>query len=161
MNDDAAPDLAGLCSEVAAELDEITSAADDGMTSYARGSAVFARVTGSRLEVRLPTDIAEAALRTPDTGPRIRCGVGRNMQAITRDGKIYPCHRYAGEDAFQLGTIEEGIDRNRLRDYYKSIVDVKEDHCSHCWARHRCARSTHRRQTTADRRRKVYGRSRS
>ncbi len=67
MHDDAAPDLEDLCAEVAAELDEITSAADRGVTSYARGSAVFARVSGSRLEVRLPTDIAEAALRTPDT----------------------------------------------------------------------------------------------
>lgn len=78
------------------------------------------------------------ALRTPDTGPRIRCGVGRNMQAITRDGKIYPCHRYAGEDAFLLGTVEGGIDENRLRSYYESIVDVKEKHCSHCWARVTC-----------------------
>jgi len=67
MNDDAAPDLASLCAEVAAEMDEITSTVDDGVMSYARGSAVFARVSGARLEVRLPTDIAEAALRTPDT----------------------------------------------------------------------------------------------
>lgn len=67
MNDDAAPDLAGLCAEVAAELDEVTSAAEDGVTNYARGGAVFARVSASRLEVRLPTDIAEAALRTPGT----------------------------------------------------------------------------------------------
>jgi len=67
MTDNAAPDLAGLCADVAAELEEVTSSADGGVTSYARGTAVFARVTDARLEVRLPADIAEAALRTPDT----------------------------------------------------------------------------------------------
>jgi len=67
MTDDTAPDLAGLCAEAAAELDEVTSSTDEGVTSYAGGTAVFARVAGSRLEVRLPVDIAEAALRTPDT----------------------------------------------------------------------------------------------
>ena len=67
MTDDTAPDLAGLCADVAAELDEATSSADEGVTSYARGTAVFARVSGTALHVRLPVDIAEAALRTPDT----------------------------------------------------------------------------------------------
>ena len=67
MTDDTAPDLAGLCADVAAELDEVTSSADEGVTSYARGTAVFARVSGAALDVRLPVDIAEAALRTPDT----------------------------------------------------------------------------------------------
>jgi hypothetical protein len=67
MTDNAAPDLAGLCADVAAKLDEVTSSADGDVTSYARGNAPFARVSGSRLEVRLPVDIAEAALRTPDT----------------------------------------------------------------------------------------------
>lgn len=67
MDDNAAPDLAGLCAELAPELDEVTSTAEAGTTAYARGGAVFARVDGATLQVRLPADIAEAALRTPDT----------------------------------------------------------------------------------------------
>jgi hypothetical protein len=67
MTDDTAPDLAGLCADVAAELEEATSSADEGVTSYARGTAVFARVSVAGLDVRLPVDIAEAALMTPDT----------------------------------------------------------------------------------------------
>jgi hypothetical protein len=67
MTDNAAPDLAGFCADAAAELDEVTSSTDGGVTSFARGGAVFARAERGRLEVRLPTDIAEAALRTPDT----------------------------------------------------------------------------------------------
>ena len=67
MTIDGAPDLAGLCAELADELDEVSSAADGDVVAYARGGAVFARVAGSTFEVRLPADIADAALRTPDT----------------------------------------------------------------------------------------------
>lgn len=67
MATDAAPDLADLCAVLADGLEEVTSSADGAATSYVRDGVVFARVTGSTLEVRLPGDIAEAALRTPDT----------------------------------------------------------------------------------------------
>ena len=69
MTNDRAPDLAGLCAEVADELDEVTSTSEGGGTTYARGGAIFARVAGGKLDVRLPAEIARAALRTPDTGP--------------------------------------------------------------------------------------------
>lgn len=67
MTNDGAPDLAGLCAQLADESDEVSSSADGDATAYSRGGVAFARVAGSRLEVRLPGDIAEAALRTPDT----------------------------------------------------------------------------------------------
>jgi len=67
MNDNAAPDLAGLCAELAAELDEVTSTADGEGLAYARNGLAFARVADASLSVRLPIDIAEAALNTPDT----------------------------------------------------------------------------------------------
>lgn len=80
----------------------------------------------------------QTALRTPSTAPSIRCGVGRNMQAISRDGKIYPCHRYAGDAAFELGTLEQGLDEQKVRSYYDGVLRVKEEHCSKCWARITC-----------------------
>ena len=67
MTNEAAPDLAGLCAELADELDEVSSSADGDAIVYERGGAAFARLTASVLEVRLPADIAEAALRTADT----------------------------------------------------------------------------------------------
>ena len=42
---------------------------DGGVVTYRRGDAVFARATSDALELRLPEDIADAALRTPDTLP--------------------------------------------------------------------------------------------
>jgi hypothetical protein len=67
MTNDVAPDLAGLCADIAEELDEVSHSADGDEVAYSRAGAVFARVLGSRLDVRLPADIAEAALRTTDT----------------------------------------------------------------------------------------------
>ena len=52
---------------MAAELDDVSTVTAGGAVVYARGDTEFARVTPSTLEVRLPTDIADAALRTTDT----------------------------------------------------------------------------------------------
>lgn len=60
-------DLVGLCAGLAEELDEVTGTDARGEVTYARGGTAFARVTATSLEVRLPADIAEAAVRTPDT----------------------------------------------------------------------------------------------
>jgi hypothetical protein len=67
MTADKMPDLAGLCADLAEELDDVTSSADGEMVTYVRGGTEFARVSGPTLAVRLPDDIADAALRTPDT----------------------------------------------------------------------------------------------
>lgn len=69
---------------------------------------------------------------------RVRCGLARGVSTIAADGRIYPCHRYVGMDAFIIGNLETGIDKERayqvLKDYYK----VKQ-HCRQtCWARHIC-----------------------
>ena len=55
-----------LVADLAAESDDVSSSGDEGMV-YRRGSVLFARVSADALEVRLPADIADAALRTPDT----------------------------------------------------------------------------------------------
>jgi hypothetical protein len=67
MTDDSAPDLAGLCAACAAELDDAAGSRDGSVTVYEREGIEFARVDGAILRLRLPVDIAEAALNTPDT----------------------------------------------------------------------------------------------
>jgi hypothetical protein len=62
-------DLAAVCAALADELDEVSVTTDGATTVYARDGAEFARVTGASLSVRLPVEIAAAALRTPDTTP--------------------------------------------------------------------------------------------
>ncbi len=78
------------------------------------------------------------SLENPKMRARVNCGVGRNMLAHTADGKLYPCHRYAGESAFEVGSLEGGLDRARLDRYYRDILSTYDKHCSRCWARNIC-----------------------
>ncbi len=66
---ESGPDLMVLAAELAADLADVTSEGDGGVVTYRRGATVFARVSPDALDLRLPADIAEAALRTPDTAP--------------------------------------------------------------------------------------------
>jgi hypothetical protein len=67
MTEPSGPDLMVLSADLAAELGDVSSSGDGGVVSYQRGGTIFARVSADSLEVRLPFDIADAALRTPDT----------------------------------------------------------------------------------------------
>ncbi|MCC6409374.1 MAG: radical SAM protein [Planctomycetes bacterium] len=66
------------------------------------------------------------------------CGTGRNTTAVTEHGDLYPCHRYAGEESYRIGTLSTGIDRERLGRYFAEIFDGYDRHCSACWARAIC-----------------------
>lgn len=61
------PSLDVLADSLVEDLDGVTRSAAADITSYARGSSPFARASSRVLEVCLPEDIADAALRTPDT----------------------------------------------------------------------------------------------
>jgi hypothetical protein len=61
------PDLKGRCADLASELDDVSSESAGDFDIYRRGKVTFARVAAYVLEVRLPADIAEAAMRTSDT----------------------------------------------------------------------------------------------
>ncbi len=78
-------------------------------------------------------------LAQPMRRASVGCGVGNNMLAVAADGRIYPCHRFAGEDAHQLGNVNErGLDRERLDRFYAGILRAYDETCSRCWARFVC-----------------------
>jgi hypothetical protein len=68
MTAETGPDLMVLADELAGELEEVSTHGDGGVVTFQRADVVFARVSADAIELRLPPDIAEAALRTPDTG---------------------------------------------------------------------------------------------
>ncbi len=60
--------IAELIASIAPFLDDVASEPGaGGGTVYRRGDAEIARVDATSLEVRLPVEIADAAIRTPDT----------------------------------------------------------------------------------------------
>lgn len=79
-------------------------------------------------------------INTPKLSPHLPeiCGVGRNMLAVSSDGKLYPCHRFIGMNRFTLGDKESGLREDRLIEYYASLIDNYQEHCSPCWAKTFC-----------------------
>ena len=101
------------------------------------------RGTGPRLPRGFRTNESlkriEDALTTRRNHRRsIMCGVGRNMTAATASGKLYPCHRYAGDQAFEIGDVHDGVDDTKLEAYYSALLRGYDSHCSGCWARFIC-----------------------
>jgi uncharacterized protein len=64
------------------------------------------------------------------------CGVGRGMAAITTNGDIYPCHRFAGQEDMKLGNIDS-YQWSGINDYHRAFVDNLPE-CKRCWARYAC-----------------------
>ena len=72
--DDAVSDLtlADLMAEAAEDLAGVVTDASGPVTTWAAGPSVFATLEGGRAEFRLDTQVAAAALRTPDTSSSAR-----------------------------------------------------------------------------------------
>ncbi len=64
------------------------------------------------------------------------CGAGRTYTAIAADGKIYPCHRFVGNDKMCMGNIY-GKTYNANRQFIIDTVD-RNMKCKRCWAKYLC-----------------------
>ncbi|MCL2062118.1 MAG: thioether cross-link-forming SCIFF peptide maturase [Firmicutes bacterium] len=72
---------------------------------------------------------------------RIRsCGAGCAYIAVTPDGAVYPCHRFIGEPAYQIGDVT----KNRY-DKQVPLLFSRNNHvrakkeCTQCWAKYYCS----------------------
>ncbi len=66
------------------------------------------------------------------------CGVGRSMMTVTPEGDIYPCHRFVGMEAFQLGNIFEPFDLIQANKQFVETTVSQRKECASCWARYLC-----------------------
>ena len=66
----------------------------------------------------------------------IYCGVGRAMLAVAADGKIYPCHRFVGMEAYCLGSVNNEGPTSRLRFESHGLLEIPA--CRSCFARFAC-----------------------
>lgn len=67
-----------------------------------------------------------------------RCGACQSMAAVSTDGKIYPCHRFVGMQAYAIGDVDSGIDETRVDRFFDSAREAFEGSCSNCWSRQIC-----------------------
>ncbi|MBD5559916.1 MAG: thioether cross-link-forming SCIFF peptide maturase [Clostridia bacterium] len=80
-----------------------------------------------------------------DSGPcinkRLRgCGAGSEYLAVTADGSLYPCHQFAGNEKFRMGSVfgPEEPDA-QIRSAFESTHVFSKKGCSSCWAKYYCS----------------------
>jgi uncharacterized protein len=69
-----------------------------------------------------------------------KCGACRGTTTIGADGNLYPCHRYVGMQAFDVGHIDSGPDINYAKEYWARYNETCDPKCRVCWARTLCNR---------------------
>lgn len=66
------------------------------------------------------------------------CGAGAAYLSANVDGDLFACHRLIDDEAFAMGSVQEGADQAaRASHLARSHVDLMEP-CRGCWARYLC-----------------------
>lgn len=67
-----------------------------------------------------------------------RCGAGYGMVATSTDGHLYPCHRFVGMEEYRVGSVREGVDDEKVAEFFGAADAASEPECSKCMARLVC-----------------------
>lgn len=67
------------------------------------------------------------------------CGAGNEYVAITPTGDIYPCHQFAGQTEYKMGSVlDRTFDTNAQKRFAECTVYTKKG-CSDCVAKYYCS----------------------
>ncbi|HEX9579986.1 MAG TPA: quinohemoprotein amine dehydrogenase maturation protein [Gemmatimonadales bacterium] len=67
------------------------------------------------------------------------CGAGLGLMGVATDGNVALCHRFAGSEAHTIGSVFEGVDRERQTAFFERHHIAHKTDCSVCWARPLCS----------------------
>lgn len=71
------------------------------------------------------------------------CGAGAGYLGVSADGDLSACHRFVGDKAGLMGSLDEGVD---LRSQTRWLADRhvhRQEPCNSCWARYLCGGGCH------------------
>jgi uncharacterized protein len=71
------------------------------------------------------------------------CGAGAGYLGVSAEGDLSACHRFVGDPAGALGSIEAGVDRARQRTWLATRHVHTQEPCRSCWARYLCGGGCH------------------
>jgi len=71
------------------------------------------------------------------------CGAGFGYMAVDAKGRLFPCHRLAGDPEFCIGNITRGLNSEQAGYCLGSLNHRRIGDCSRCWARTLCAGGCH------------------
>jgi uncharacterized protein len=67
------------------------------------------------------------------------CGAGLGLMGVSTDGNVALCHRFAGSDDHQLGTVRDGVSWEKQQAFLDTHHVANKTDCTTCWARPICA----------------------
>ena len=67
------------------------------------------------------------------------CGAGLGLMGVATDGDVSLCHRFAGSPEHTIGSISEGIDREKQEEFLVDHHIASKTDCHTCWARPICS----------------------
>ena len=63
-----------------------------------------------------------------------KCGACRGTTTVGADGTLYPCHRFVGMDKWIIGSISNGPDYEKSKQFWCDYAKCVMETCSDCWA---------------------------
>lgn len=67
-----------------------------------------------------------------------KCGACRGTMTVGADGTLYPCHRFVGMRAWQLGSMETGPNYDKCKDFWRKYRNATKVKCEKCWMWTQC-----------------------
>ncbi len=67
------------------------------------------------------------------------CGAGLGLIGVATGGDVALCHRFAGSDEHNLGSVTEGLDREAQQAFLERNHIAHKTDCHTCWARPLCS----------------------
>jgi uncharacterized protein len=71
------------------------------------------------------------------------CGAGAGYLGVSADGELSACHRFVGDEAGAMGSLNDGIDRKRQAEWLTERHVHRQEPCRSCWARYLCGGGCH------------------
>jgi len=70
------------------------------------------------------------------------CGAGAGYLGVSADGELAACHRFVGDEAGAMGTVD-AIDRTKQNAWLDARHVHRQEPCNRCWARYLCGGGCH------------------
>ena len=67
------------------------------------------------------------------------CGAGLGLMGVATDGEVALCHRFAGSPEHTIGSVTEGVDREKQGRFLVDHHIASKTDCHTCWARPICS----------------------
>ena len=71
------------------------------------------------------------------------CGAGAGYLGVSAEGELAACHRFVGDEAGAMGSLAEGVDRERRAAWLQERHVHRQEPCRGCWARYLCGGGCH------------------